>query len=280
LLLLGCSKKDDVVQPQVVNSNQNLNVLSFSSEEFKAIFDDSVSRASYIENIRKQSKFISLSKFRHGRNDFRILGIQSTKLLNDTLLPEVLLEILNQDGVIQIDNYLIRIDPINSKVFVLENSNMALYEELLKDKPDSTFVSVFSTEVQVLEELKLPKEQQNDYRKTNPNTRTEFCLSWCCNRAAGGFSQSAGNGKAEYLKFGIYFKFFGITYSDNGRIWFYTKFRLRCSSTLESTKNYYGFNPTRVAYEGTNALEKYTFNMYSYNFNNGVEGRINRTDGY
>jgi hypothetical protein len=117
-------------------SNTCLNFLTFDDYE-KAISPDQQTTLSSI--LQSFTTYTSYSKSHP----------------NDTLYGDKdFTDLLNSDGVVQIQGYYFKVDPEIQKVFVLPVTDAAYFNDLISDAPSSGKVTMFSTNDEVIAMIK------------------------------------------------------------------------------------------------------------------------------
>ena len=71
-------------------------------------------------------------------------------ILEDTLYPEFLQKILNDDYIVQIDNWLIKVDAAKEQVLALEINKSNEYVDLAKSNLNNKNIQVYSTNDDVI----------------------------------------------------------------------------------------------------------------------------------
>lgn len=109
---------------------------------------------------------------------------------------------MNPDGVVEIGENIIRINLVKEKVYVLNKKHIGSYNDLLAENVSNKKILVFSTDQEVLTELKQVQNGRTDllcFKESGasgndgPYIRTIDC---------GGFR---GAGFIKYQKYGVYF---------------------------------------------------------------------------
>ncbi len=190
--------------------------------------------------------------------------------LEDTLYPEFLQKILNDDHVVQIDKWLIKVDAEKEQVLVLDKKYLDQYTDLANSNLDNKNILVYSTEDQVLSMLK---------SNSKPSATRVSCSGDGAGPDDGDRDQTYGKNlrvriQTHYRRYGIYFELCANPSKQKKRlgIWSYTSGNLRVEYSFKYQKlcsgevfpsyagNYTGTsygNSTFSAYSGSERLEKY-----------------------
>ncbi len=208
----------------------------------------------------------------------------------DTLIDEALSSVLNSDGVVQIGDWVFKLDMPNEKVYVIGNTDTdGNYQDLVSGNTQNSKILEFSTDDNVIDLLK-------EGVKTQSDNRVKF-WGWFCRRAGCGSRQQmskrmliTSNTELQvtswYRKFGVWFTFSSIAryhrnnnmppalfnergFSQN------VSFRWRVKCTNRRGEGRWTSNPTLyfqlvTGNGGSNALESiYQYRKYAYR---GVSG--------
>ncbi len=200
----ACEKEQKITE----QNNQNISTIENSCQDFKydgrmLIFNSSNDYAKYVNNPDSITT-ISLT------NRTKILNFNSysnleSKNENDIVQDEDLASILNEDAIIQIGDYLYRVNVPQESVYVLPASNIDEYDDLVNENILNKNIRKLSTEDDVI-----------DIVENNP----EYCNSKACGGCSSGsyytneiiLQNQLGTtvvtavGKVKYFKAGIYFK--------------------------------------------------------------------------
>lgn len=230
------------------------------------------------KEVLKAKTFISFAEYKNKHSNFLIARLADE---DSVIVPSFLQSLLNPDNLIEIGDYILQLNFIDRKVYGILKEDSILVDSLIVRKYNSPNINAIPFDLSVLESMDVFKT--NKVKAENANAREEFCFSWCCNRSAGGFRTSLGIAEAYYGTYGIYFKFGGIAHSSQGnaRVIFDEKHRVRCGAETSSYRDYNGtFIAERVAYEGTTALERFTFAITAFDNQTSQSQYFARNDGY
>jgi len=243
--LESLSNSDDLTARRSID-----NVLSFdSNEEYLNILEDN----SLLN--QKNTNYVSLAslldKYESDKENERAISLKNEA---DTIYADygILPKILNEDKIVKIGKYFIKVALEEERVYVLEDSYQAEYNDLVTNIPND-HIQLFSTEDEVLTRL--------------ANNETSRFLKKCDDRRARKKKDLdiAKNGrkkrlkaKVAYQKAGIYFSLmlegktqkrrFWIWWRDNDswiRVRYYYSVGVRCG------KEYWA-NPYITAYDDGN----------------------------
>jgi hypothetical protein len=138
--MTSCTKEDDKVTT-TTQSNGNARVVFSSIEEYEKLFEE-------------PSKSDSLAGVAGAR--FGIYNEYARLLENpeDILYPEFLLKILNDDRIVQIENWIVKVDMITERCLVLEKKYAHEYNDLVNDNLSNPHVMIFDIADNVLPMLR------------------------------------------------------------------------------------------------------------------------------
>ena len=209
--IFGCKKS--MINP----SNQNLSTSSefnISSDGKMLIFKTTDDYKKVVNNPTEEikSKFLKeVANFKH--TTYSELLSKSKSSENDELLgDDDLAQILNEDWIVQIGDYLYRVNKPTELVYVLPASNVSEYQDLVNENVANKNIRKFSTEDDVVELAESGAEGQKSL--------------FCGEGGVGSRSQSAQHGSAlntttgvtstlRHSKFGIYFTIVMESYSNS-----------------------------------------------------------------
>ena len=221
MLALASCNKEEVVVKAATNQNAIANRVIFESvEEYENLFEDP-------KTIDQKTNEVAA---RFGTyNEAARVGTA----LEDTLYPEVLQKILNDDHVVQIGQWLIKVDVAKQQVLVLDKKYLDQYSDLASSNLDNKNILVYSTEDEVLEML------QNQVKPSAARTSGLFCrqvknrdpnlgpniLIESITSSSGLIGQRYIQPGVDYSSYGIYYKLYGNVISkfqQNGTFGFYS----------------------------------------------------------
>ncbi len=139
--VVGCKKENNQINSDLTNNDFSANgkMLVFESVES---YENSIE----IQSTEKQEKLLyEISKLKFN-NYFSLEHIYS-KSGNDSVqeMDEFLGQLLNEDGIIQIGDYIYKVNLQSAKVFVLPAANLAEYQDLVNENKLNKNIRQFST---------------------------------------------------------------------------------------------------------------------------------------
>lgn len=210
----------------------------------------------------------------------------------DILLEdEYISSLMNEDRVLQIGQYLFKINVNEELVFVLNEQDKEHYDDLVKENDENEKIMVFTTNDDV---LPLLAEGSNG---TVENAREAglFCKDGKADPRRTGYQYTYYGANRDYrmiasvryVAIGVYFKlmakvrnqskFTGIWIAQEGHMYVHTDagYKQRCRSTeyKKDTKGEVDNAAKRVVYEKVKALNKYYYRAQFSN-SNGAQTRI------
>lgn len=138
IFLLSCSKKEADLQTSTENIPDR--IIFESIDEYDELVQNPDETGEALQKIAISSSDPS--------DTIETLGD------SDTLYPEFLQQILNKDRIVQIGNWLIKVDLLNERVLVLETEYSENYQKLVDNDLSFEHIQIFSTEDDVLDLLK------------------------------------------------------------------------------------------------------------------------------
>lgn len=238
---------------------------SLTNIELLRVLDDS-KFTSYYQIIQKDPKLQEDNPFKYG---------------------EILSRFINKDFIVQIGNYLFKVEPTEQKVYALFEGDIQYYSDLVAKNTSNTAILVFSTDDEVLEILKVTtKPTQSDVEKglfcNDPKAPEKESASNIVYFQSGGFNSQTENfkGTIYYRKFGVwfilgantYFSFFGANSNTYGH-WVQienSSYAQRCGSSVSNYSHpwrsmingmYVGLGGEKIFrwYSGAKKLKSYNF---------------------
>lgn len=297
-------KLKEITTPEsaIFNLSKRGNLLIFKSvEDYEKIIDNPTdSLMQQVLQAIYSLKFNSISDYLiDTTNHLKDPAKFKSLLTIDTLFSDDYFKsLLNKDLCVQIGKNIFRINPLSEKVFILPDSCINSYNDLINENTNNKDILTFSTEDEVLDLV------ENDSLQ---NTRKKKkCKDPYANKGKDASFLTDGTGKlaiARYRKFGIFFHLYadieqigtwpgpyefvlGPGYPDS--MW--VKFDVRCKSSANA--NYggqaKGFWKTIAqkqrynAWKGSRAISKYYFAFKVTNTSNSTTvSRLMRIrDGY
>lgn len=212
ITIAGCKK--DVSNPapkfdSALNIATDGRMLIFkTSEDYSKIIDD--------RNEKEWSLFLSkVDKMKH-TSYAEVL--EKTKTGENLIGDENLSEILNDDWVVQIGDYLYRVNKPNESVFVLPAANISEYDDLIAENKNNPHIRKFSTNEDVISLAESGAEGQKSLCfESYANQRNEFISATI---PLGYGMQLIIEMKSKYFAAGIFFnlKTFSSTFAQ-GLTW-------------------------------------------------------------
>jgi hypothetical protein len=188
----------------------------------------------------------------------------------DTLLNSSLFgTILNAEGVVQIGNFIVKVNPIKHKVYVLQATKSLWYGALISEDTTNINITKFSTEEEVLEQLENGNFRALFCRESGAGTdgRKSIYVNYTVNSVSRRFGA--------YIKYttgGIYFNAeIGAVneYSNGGgvndqstlTVDYGINYHIRCggNASYEGSKSSNSSTVTYQSYRGSKALNAYYF---------------------
>lgn len=291
-------KKQDSVNPEANQSqstssviaenvlSQNNRLVFHSLEDYELYVSDSSKKSQLIAATNSTDSYISISRYASDANLRKAASsrFQSSPEIVDSLYPEFLTSILNPDGIVQIEDYIIKVDMSKERVLVLHATDSSYYEDLVNNNLTNEKIRQFSTDEDVLDLL---RNNQSGQRISGL-----FCTD-------GGMSSQKADGfvyfgagyrldcKVVYQKAGIYFSlqskvkkqfqgWTGIWTAQNGnlQIQYFYVYKAKCKSqvgayngwTNSTVNNELNYRP----YESTRGLNKAWFRVQFYDHSAGI----------
>lgn len=206
-LLFSCSNTDDVY---VKTSKYKSNWASVKLEDYREAFSNENNTKKFITDLKSKFDFVSIYDLKHNLNSLKYTG--SKLAMGDSIeLPEDLEKILNPDGIIQINNYIIRLDKKKEFVYLLDTTDIKNISLLMEENPSFNKIIILPTDVEVLSLI----ENTDSLLEKNLNSRTEVIGWFCRDRYAESrrdeqtFNINSGLKfihKIVYEKYGVYFE--------------------------------------------------------------------------
>jgi hypothetical protein len=270
-MVVGCEKDETSVadQQQTVRKPQpisDMEVMQYLPEVvdgrlvFKTIQDYEMA----IEELAS----IGDDNFAEWENDLSFCSMRSCHTLDELeeigIFDPLFACLINSDGIIQIENYIYKVDPLNNKVFAVKHSDFDINNNFISSKN----ICIFSTEDNVLDIME-GNESQNAQK-------TDYCRS----KLMGPFDLIMGQAdySIRYVKLGLYYSLnaqigcnyncatFTVTLNSNC-FWVNTK-----QSQFNITGTDTGDGSAHVrAYSSTRRLTDY---RYSATFETSVPGWV------
>ena len=209
--VIGCKK--EVIQnpiPKEVKTNSEFNI---SSDGRMLIFKTTADYKKVVNDPTAEikSKFLKdLNKLKY--TSYSDLLSMSKSSENDNLLgDDDLAQILNEDWIVQIGDYLYRVNKLTESVYVLPVVNISEYQDLVNENKSNKHIRKFSTEDDVVELAESGAEGQKGL--------------FCGEDGVGSRSEDAVHGseigkntgvksKLRHSKYGIYFTIVMESYSN------------------------------------------------------------------
>lgn len=261
LAIFAC-KKEEEVQADTPQATETPSRLVFeTAEDYEALFENSNTTD---EKIRVAAARVGFSE------NARMSAVE------DTLYPEVLQQILNSDKIVEIGDWLIKVDVLNEQVLVLPTKHEDQYADLASSNLSNSNILVYSTGDEVLEML-----QEG---VISENARTH---GWKCkdkgaeadddplrNNIYANNSNMRIKGDVKYRKYGIYFRinvnvkkqekkngFWTEATSGNVELTMYYRWKPKCRDEENQSVHSFDIGTKYLAntYSSSRALNKYDF---------------------
>lgn len=228
--IVGC-KKEINLKPtnQVESSNSDFNI---SSDGRMLIFNSTTDYGLVMSNNSKEVK----SKFQKELLKMQFTSyaesISTGKTLgnNNLIGDDDLAQILNSDWIVQIGNYLYRVNKPTESVFVLPSSHVSQYQDLVNENLTNKNIRKFSTEDDVIELAESGAEGQKELFCSEGGVGSRFDSS------EHGSSLTTTTGVTSTLrhsKYGIYFTIVMESYSQ----WPLSNFKFEFPTNADQRKH-------------------------------------------
>lgn len=307
LSLWSCKKESEVISP-VSKPKEDV-----SAVEGRLVFKDRTSFENYSTSLGKVEKGISVEQslqkmeaklgffsMRAADHDVIVKLPNARTMQKAGIEDDYLASMLSPEGIVQIGEWIFKLDIPNEKVYALNEKDQNLIGELKKDTPAHDKIQIFSTDDDVLDLLKSGE-------KGSPAGRVAlFCRESGADRHKDDAIIEYGDGyqldcKIVYQKAGIYFSLQGKVKNQarliggvlldcfeghTMAIEHYVKWKPKCRSEEEpgaaikfSDGNECVLN--HRPYESTRGLNKYIYQAVFINYPAGVRTRLFQIiDGY
>ncbi len=236
--IVGCEKKNIQKQTlQVESSDSDFNISSDgrmlifkTTEDYKKVVNNPT------DEIKK--KFLSnVSKMNHSTFLEKVIKEKTEDLIDDDFFESI----INEDAVVQIGEYLYKINPITEKVFVLPASKITEYDDLVNENKENINIRQFSTSDYVIdlaesgdagEKGLFCGESGCGYQKQETDKVT----------IPGFGGQYKFEGYSRYLRLGVYFCLKADASSNSSNIRIYIQYenswdKVKCGSTHGATNH-------------------------------------------
>ena len=145
-------KKSNVTNNPVQNQSelQFDKEFSIASDNRMLIFKTTADYEKIVSNSSQEIKNSLVAKVRSLNLKSlaeKLISQKSLDSFGDNFLPEL----LNEDGIVQIGDYLYKIDMVNKKAYVLPSANISEYSDLVAVNKSNPNIRVFTTEDDVIE---------------------------------------------------------------------------------------------------------------------------------
>jgi hypothetical protein len=144
VVFLACSKKSDHVEPTSATTTPTEEV---SIKNGRMVFADVSNYETIVVDKTKRESTLRSTR----TANFLALGSDSSKA--ELYNSEFLQRILNQDGIVQIKNWIIKVDLEKELCYVLDEKYESDYQDLLAGNAANKNIQVYSTDEDVLELL-------------------------------------------------------------------------------------------------------------------------------
>ncbi len=147
--LTGCKKEQKLKPTNETSIDGQFNV---SSNGKMLIFESVEDYQKIVENPSEKIKFDFLTKVSKMNHITYSEQLEILKTENDSLLgDDYLAQILNEDWIVQIGDYLYRVNKPEEKVYVLPVANINEYDDLVNQNKSNPNIRKFSTSDNVIE---------------------------------------------------------------------------------------------------------------------------------
>lgn len=137
---VGCKKENNLNNSNLINNDFSANgkMLVFESVE-------SYEKSIEFQTVEKREKFLSDISKLNFKNYFSVEHTES-KSGNDSVqeMDDFFGQLLNEDGIIQIGDYIYKVNLQSEKVFVLPATNLAEYQDLVNENKSNDNIRQFS----------------------------------------------------------------------------------------------------------------------------------------
>lgn len=141
--LNSCKKEGSSVSQKETNFDKDLNI---KSDGRMLIFKSTEDYQKVVENPTEDIKFEFISKVSKMKHVSYTEKLDLLKSENDSLIgDDYLAQILNEDWIVQIGNYLYRVNKPEEKVYVLPVANIDEYDDLVNQNLLNPNIRKFST---------------------------------------------------------------------------------------------------------------------------------------
>ncbi len=190
----------------------------------------------------------------------------------DTIYDDygVLSEILNEDKVVKIGKYLIKVDLHSEQVMVLEDIHQHEYDDLVSNNPDNNNIMVFSTDDEVLELLengstgtinarisscdapRADRDRRPGYPRRGRRWRLDAKVAY---QKAGIYFSLVAKGKTQKRRFRTWWR----DYGGSCTIYYNCRFEVRCGWAYNRSASASGLRGKAIfrPYEGSKGLAYY-----------------------
>lgn len=248
--LYSCKKdKQTTNQPNEISINSSSEntfakefnlTLSENRLVFKSIEDYKKAVDNPTEEIARKFKQ-ALNNFTNFKSYLATKNEKIVKSTNDDGFNDTYFEaILNSDKIVQIGDYLYKINPLSQSVYVLSAKYISDYKDLVNENTNNSNIKIYSTGDNVLELVET-------------NTASKNTALFCSEGGIGGYADGvdfvagAGSGSSrraavDFNRYGIYFSLFAriwpsaggneFVFDFNGTLG-YIHYHVRCGSTAD-----------------------------------------------
>ena len=245
----------------------------------------------------------------HALFNYQTIRFKSNDPINtDSLIKNVefLAAILNDDYMVQIGKYLVKLNPIKGMVYTLHLKNYNEYDDLLNENINNSAISEYSMEEEVIEMLKLRDEigeisnntamivRLRLHRHPDCGERYAYFLSNTKQYTQAGTTSLRFSWWCQYSNFGVYFPLRAVVESEVQQAWGWgpissnlkisggRKFKPRCHYERLWATEVKSENTSSLTWEpygGTTRFSKYRISADFYTSNNFL-GTAILEDGY
>jgi hypothetical protein len=208
--VVGCRKES--LQKQMVQDVNSSSEFNITSDGRMLIFESIDDYKKVVNDPSDESKAKFLNEVANLKHTTyaELLSLKKSES-NDLLGDDDLAQILNEDWIVQIGDYLYRVNKPTESVYVLPASNVDQYEDLVNENKSNKNIRKFSTEDDVIELAENGAEGQKGL----------FCgeggvgsRSATINHGSAPNTNSGVTSTLRHSKFGIYFTIVMESYSN------------------------------------------------------------------
>lgn len=256
MVIAGCQKQNSSPQNETSKPYEFVNgIVKFNSfNSYRALLESEKQKESFLSDVLKETAYTSFAEshanFLPSNSAARVPDPNED--VEDILSSPMLSGMVNDDGIVQIGNYLFKLDYDSSKVYVINIANQGnSYQKLLTKTGTGVDVFVFSTDDDILDIL-----EDNNYPVNEGFDGESTSLFRRCRE------NGAPERKQKGFETGFYSNCKPSDYRDYGKMWLkvvYQKAGFYFSLHLKSILEYWCFNGSGVQLQqnATNGANSY-----------------------